>query len=416
MKLNAPKVPRTAAAAEADGGFRGSLDEIAREGARRMLQAALLTEADAFVARHASVVDEHGRRQVVRNGYLPPRDLLTGAGRLTLDAPRVRDKRGGEDGVSFTSAILPRYLRRSKALDELIPWLYLRGVSTGAMQDALTALLGENAPALSANVVVKLTGQWRDEFESWRKRDLSKEEYVYLWADGIYCNVRLEEERQCLLVLIGATKDGRKELVAVQDGLRESEQDWLALLTDLKRRGLRQPPQVAVGDGALGFWAALHKAFPTTKTQRCWVHKTANVLSKLPRHSHGAARQALEAIWNAGTEQEARKAVLAFKEAFGAKHPKAVECVLKDQVELLAFYDFPAEHWLHLRTTNPIESTFATVRLRHDKTKGNGTAAATLAMVFKLAQLAAKGWRKLNGYAQLVQLLAGRKFVDGIAA
>lgn len=416
MRLNTPKVARPGAVVEVGEGIRCGLDEVVREGARRMLQAVLESEVDDFVARHASVVDADGRRQVVRNGHLPQREVLTGAGRLPVEAPRVRDRRGAEDGVTFSSAILPRYLRRSKALDELIPWLYLRGVSTGAMQDSLTALLGENAPALSANVVVKLTSQWRDEFAAWRKRDLSQEEYVYVWVDGIYCNVRLEEERQCLLVVIGATKDGRKELVAVQDGLRESEQDWLTLLTDLKRRGLSKPPQIAVGDGALGFWAALHKAFPTTKTQRCWVHKTANVLAKLPRHSHGAARKALEAIWNAGTRKEAEKAVLAFKEAFGAKHPKAVDCVLKDQVALLAFYDFPAEHWLHLRTTNPIESTFATVRHRHDKTKGNGTAAATLAMVFKLAQLAAKGWRKLNGYAQLVQLLEGRKFVDGIAA
>lgn len=416
MKVNATKVPRPAAVVEANDGFHGSLDEIAREGARRMLQAALISEADEFVERHAAVVDDAGRRQVVRNGYLPKRELLAGAGRLALRAPRVRDKRGADDGVRFTSKILPRYLRRSKALDELIPWLYLRGVSTGDMQESLTALLGADAPALSANVVVKLTAQWRDEFATWRKRDLSGKQFVYLWVDGIYCNVRLEEERQCLLVVIGATEDGRKELVAVQDGYREGEQDWLALLTDLKRRGITKTPQVAVGDGALGFWAALAKVFPKTKAQRCWVHKTANVLSKLPKHSHGAARTALEAIWNAGSKKEAEKAVAAFADAFGAKHPKAVECVLKDQVELLAFYAFPAEHWLHLRTTNPIESTFATVRLRHDKTKGNGTAAATLAMVFKLVQLASKGWRKLNGYPQLIQLLAGRKFVDGIAA
>lgn len=416
MKEIATKVPRAAPERVTAAGFQSTLDELVREGARKMLQAAIEAEADAFVARYAEVVDERGKRQVVRNGYLPQRDLLTGAGRLPLDAPRVRDKRGPDEGVAFTSAILPRYLRRSKALDELIPWLYLRGISTGAMQDALQALVGANAPALSANVVVKLTQQWRTEFEAWRRRDLSQDEYVYLWADGIYCNVRLEEDRQCLLVVIGATKDGRKELVAVQDGHRESEQNWLELLTDLKRRGLTKPPQLAVGDGALGFWGALHKSFPTTRTQRCWVHKTANVLSKLPKHSHGSARKALEAIWNAGKRKEAEKAVRAFETAFVAKHPKAVECVLKDEKALLAFYDFPAEHWRHLRSTNPIESTFATVRLRHDRTKGNGTAAATLAMVFKLAQVAAKGWRKLNGHAQLVLLLQGQKFVDGIAA
>ena len=379
-----------------------------------MLQAALIAEADEFVERMAGEVDKEGRRFIVRNGYLPEREILTGAGRLPVHAPRVRDKRGGEDAVRFSSRILPVYLRRSKRLDELIPWLYLRGISTGGMQDALTALLGKDAPALSANVVTKLTAEWREEFAAWQKRDLSKQEYVYLWADGIYCNIRLEEERQCLLVVIGATKDGRKELVAVQDGLRESEQDWLALLTALRRRGLTKAPQLATGDGGLGFWAALAKAYPKTRKQRCWVHKVANVLSKLPRHSHGAARSALEAIWNAGKRDEAEKAVQAFRSAFGAKHPKAVECLLKDQEALLAFYDFPAEHWLHLRTTNPIESTFATVRLRHDKTKGNGTAAASLVMVFKLVQLAERSWRRLNGQAQLTQLVAGRKFVDGV--
>lgn len=390
------------------------MDELAREGARRMLQAAVIAEADAFVEGLASDVDEQGRRFVVRNGYLPERDILTGAGRLPVRAPRVRDKRGGDDAIRFSSRIVPAYLRRSKALDELIPWLYLRGISTGGMQDALSALLGEDAPALSANVVTKLTAEWREEFAAWRKRDLSKQEYVYFWADGIYCNVRLEEDRQCLLVVIGATRDGRKELVAVQDGFRESEQDWLALLTDLKRRGLTRTPQLAVGDGALGFWAAIAKVFPKTRRQRCWVHKVANILSKLPRHCHGAARAALEAIWNAGTRKEAEKALEAFASAFGAKHPKAVECLTKDKEALLAFYDFPAEHWLHLRTTNPIESTFATVRLRHDKTKGNGTAAASLVMVFKLVQLAGRTWRRLNGQAQLIQLLAGRKFVDGM--
>jgi transposase-like protein len=403
-------VPQPAHAGE----FKMSLDEIVRDGARRMLTTVLEAEVTDFVARHGSVVDNAGRRVVVRNGYLPEREVLTGAGPLPVAVPRVRDKRGTEEGVKFTSAILPPYLRRSKTLDELIPWLYLRGVSTGQMQDALTALLGEDAPALSANVVTRLTAHWHEELAAWQKRDLSKEEFVYLWADGIYNNIRLEEDRQCVLVLIGATKDGRKELVAVQDGFRESKQDWLALLTDLKRRGMTVSPKVATGDGALGFWSALDEVFPTTRQQRCWVHKIANVMAKLPRHSHGAARKALEAIWNAGTRKEAEKSVIAFAAAFKAKHPAAVECVLKDQDELLAFYEFPAEHWTHLRTTNPIESTFATVRLRHDKTKGNGTRAASLVMVFKLVQLAARGWRKLNGHDQLIQLVAGRRFADGV--
>lgn len=403
-------VPQPAVAGE----FKMSLDAIVHEGARRMLAKALEAEVADFVGRHEHVVDAEGRRVVVRNGYLPERDVLTGAGRLSVAVPRVRDKRGGIEAVKFSSAILPPYLRRSKTLDELIPWLYLRGISTGQMQDALTALLGKDAPALSANVVTRLTAQWHEELAAWHNRDLSKQEFVYLWVDGIYNNIRLEEDRQCVLVVIGATKDGRKELVAVQDGFRESKQDWLALLTDLKRRGMTVAPKVAVGDGALGFWAALDEAFPKTRQQRCWVHKIANVVTKLPRHCHGAARRALEAIWNAGTRKEAEKAVTAFATAFKAKHPAAVECVLKDREELLAFYDFPAEHWTHLRTTNPIESTFATVRLRHDKTKGNGTRAASLVMVFKLVQLAARSWRKLNGHDQLIQLVAGRRFADGV--
>jgi putative transposase len=403
------KVPRRDDAGE----LKKPLDEIVKEGARRMLVAALEAEVKTFLEGQKEV-GEDGRRLVIRNGYLPEREVLTGAGPLAVSAPRVRDKRGSELGVKFTSAILPRYLRRSKTIDELVPWLYLRGISTGQMQDALTALLGEGAPALSPNVVTRLTSDWHKEYLEWRRRDLTKEEYVYLWADGVYNNVRFDEDRQCILVLIGATKAGRKELIAVQDGFRESKQDWLALLTDLKRRGLTVSPKIAVGDGALGFWAALDEVFPRTRRQRCWVHKTANVIAKLPRHCHGATNVALQAIYNAATRKEAEKALTAFASAYGAKHPRAVECLLKDREDLLAFYDFPAEHWIHLRTTNPIESTFATVRLRHDRTKGNGTRAASLVMVFKLVQLAAQSWRTLNGHDQLIQLLAGRRFVDGM--
>lgn len=383
-----------------------------------MLQAAIDAEVAEFLGRHEDRRDEQGRRLVVRNGHLPSREILTGAGPLEVRQPRVRDRSPQkEQRVQFSPSVLPPYLRRSRSLDELIPWLYLKGVSTGDFSDALRALLGDNAPGLSANCVVRLKEQWSAEYEQWSRRDLSQTQYVYLWADGIHVNVRLESEensRQCLLVLMGATADGKKELIAVRDGYRESEQSWSELLLDLKGRGLSLAPKLAVGDGALGFWAALRKVFPETREQRCWVHKTANVLAKMPRSVQPRAKEALHEIWQAETREAANKAFDAFLEKYQAKFSAACECLRKDRDVLLTFYDFPAEHWMHLRTTNPIESTFASIRLRHRRTKGSGTRRTSLAMMFKLAQSAEKRWRRLNGHQQIIHVLEGRNFTDGI--
>lgn len=398
-------------------GQRSTLDELVRRGAQQMLQAALEQEVQAFVEGYASRRDQRGNRLVVRNGYKDEREILTGAGPLRIQQPRVRDKSPEVDQrVQFSSNILPPYLRRSKSIEELIPWLYLKGVSTGDFQEALQALLGENAVGLSANVVVKLKEQWAAEYDEWSKRDLSGKQYVYLWADGIHVNVRLEEEgndRQCMLVLMGALADGTKELVAVVDGYRESKQSWYELLVDLRQRGLTLAPRLAVGDGALGFWAALPEVFPGTRQQRCWVHKTANVLNKMPKSVQPKAKSALQEIWMAETREAATKAFDDFLEKYQAKYEAACNCLKKDRDELLTSYDFPEEHWKHLRTTNPIESTFATIRHRHRKTKGNGSRRASLAMMFKLGKSAEKHWRKLNGKDMLPLLLEGRTFVNG---
>ena len=389
------------------------LDVLVREGARKMLQAALEAEVNSFLEEHALLRDDRCNRRVVRNGHLPERSILTGAGPLEVRQPRVRDRALEGEKIQFCSSILPPYLRRSKAIDELIPWLYLKGISTGDMGQALEALLGPEAKGLSANVVVQLKEQWSQEVNEWNQRDLSQKHYVYLWVDGIHFNIRLEEERQCILIVMGATVDGKKELVAVQDGYRESEQSWHELLTDLKQRGLEQPPLLVTGDGALGFWKAVRKVFPTVTQQRCWVHKTANVLDKMPKGVQKRAKADIHEIWMAETCEEAEKAFDTFIAKYESKYPKAVECLKKDRTELLAFYDFPAEHWVHLRTTNPIESTFATVRLRHNRTKGNGTRQACLAMVFKLVQSAEKRWKRLKGHARIVDLTQGKKFING---
>jgi putative transposase len=397
---------------------RSPLDELVRAGAQKMLQKAIEDEVQQFLSEQAERVDEQGRRLVVRNGHLPSREVLTGAGPLEVRQPRVRDNTPDPDGrVCFTSSILPPYLRRSKSIDELIPWLYLKGISTGDFSEALQALLGEDAKGLSPNVIVRLKEQWCQEYEEWSRRDLSDKQYVYVWADGIHANVRLEtpeNRRQCLLVLMGATADGHKELIAVIDGYRESEQSWYELLIGLKQRGLKFAPKLATGDGALGFWAALRKVFPETREQRCWVHKTANVLNNMPKSVQPRAKADLHEIWMAETREQAHRAFDAFLDKYGPKYPAASECLKKDREVLLAFYDFPAEHWIHLRTTNPIESTFATIRLRHRRTKGNGTRRASLAMMFKLAQSAQKHWRRLNGHGQITYLLQGDKFIDGI--
>lgn len=397
---------------------KSPLDELVREGARRMLQSAIDAEVEAFIAHHCDRRDEQGRRQVVKNGNLPERKILTSAGAIPVTQGRVRDNHPDEDKrVTFSPSVLPSYLRKTPAIEELIPWLYLKGISTGDFAEALQSLVGERAAGLSANVVVRLKEQWSVEYEDWNKRDLSEKEYVYVWADGIHVKVRLEDDankRQCILVLMGATADGQKELIAVLDGYRESEQSWRELLLDLKQRGLTTAPKIAIGDGALGFWAALRKEFPDTREQRCWVHKTANVLNKMPKSVQPKAKADLHEIWQAETEEEANKAFDHFLEKYGAKYAGACECLKKDRDVLLAFYDFPAEHWSHLRTTNPIESTFATIRLRHRKTKGNGTRRASLAMMFKLAQSASKKWRRLNCHEKVKLVIEGRSFKDGI--
>ena len=400
-----------------DGSSKDVLDEILREGARRLLTRAIETEVETYLTERQHVVDAEGRRQVVRNGHLPERSLQTPMGAIPVKQPRVRDRRLAGEREEFRSSILPPYLRKTKALEELLPWLYLKGVSTNDFREALKALLGPDAPGLSPSTVTRLKAAWEDEYKDWHKRSLKDKRYAYLWADGVYFHIRLEDPgnaRQCILVLMGATPDGKKELVAIADGYRESEQSWRELLLDLKSRGLTVAPELATGDGALGFWAALAKEFPTTRPQRCWVHKTANILNKMPKSVQGKAKSMLHDIWMAPTRREAYQAFDLFVDTFRAKYPAAVTCLVKDRETLLAFYDFPAEHWIHLRTSNPIESTFATVRLRTYKTKGSGSRIACLAMVFKLALSAQKRWRALNGSKLLADVIDGVVFEDGV--
>ena len=390
------------------------LTTILRQGAQTLLAQAIEAEVADWIDRHAAVTDEQGRRQVVRNGRHPARSVLTSLGPVPVTQPRVHDRRPEGQREKFTSKILPPYLRKTKTIDELLPWLYLKGVSTGDFHEALASLLGPDAPGLSASTVTRLKSVWGEEYRQWTQRDLSGKRYVYVWADGIHFNVRLEEDRSCILVLMGATEDGRKELIAVQEGVRESEISWKELLLDVKGRGLAVDPSVAVADGALGFWKAVGQVWPKTRGQRCWVHKTANVLDKLPKRLQPTAKEKLHQIYQADTREAANEAFDLFVETYEAKYPKAVQCLAKDREELLTFYDFPSEHWVHLRTTNPIESTFATVRLRTKKTKGCGSRLATLTMVFKLAQSAQKRWRKLNGYERIGEVIAGKIIKDGV--
>jgi putative transposase len=391
-----------------------ALTEILRDGAKRLLAEAIQAEVADWIESHAPIKDLAGHRQVVRNGYLPERTIQTGLGDIQVKQPRVHDRRAGEERIKFTSSILPPYLKRTKSLDELLPWLYLKGVSTGDFSEALGALLGSDAPGLSATTVTRLKAAWEVEFDAWSKRSLAGKHYVYVWADGVHFNIRLEQDRQCILVLMGATADGKKELIAIADGYRESEQSWKELLLDAKARGLEIEPSLAIGDGALGFWKAIRQVWSTTQEQRCWVHKTANVLDKLPKGTQPKAKAALHEIYEAETKADAEKAFDLFVKTYEAKYPKAVECLVKDRGLLLTFYDFPAEHWRHIRTTNPIESTFATVRLRTVKTKGSGSRMACLTMVFKLMESASRSWRLLNGSSQLQAVISGAKFVDGI--
>jgi transposase-like protein len=393
-----------------------ALTPILREGAQRMLAQAIEAEVTDYIERHAQERDAAGHRLVVRNGHKDEREIQTGIGPIAVRQPRVNDKRIDENGqrLQFTSAILPPYLRKTRSIEELIPWLYLKGISTGDFSEALAALLGPEAPGLSASTIVRLKQVWQDEYETWSKRSLAGKRYVYLWVDGIHFNIRLEEDRQCILVVMGATPEGKKELLAVQDGLRESEISWRELLLDLKARGLAEAPKLVVGDGALGFWAALRKVFGETREQRCWVHKTANVLNELPKGRQGKGKKMLHDIWMAETKADAEKAFDLFIQTYEAKYPRATTCLAKDRDVLLTFYDFPAEHWMHIRTTNPIESTFATVRLRTHRTKGCGSRIACLTMVFKLAQSAQQTWRALNGSLLLEDVIRGIQFVDGL--
>jgi transposase-like protein len=384
------------------------LDGLVREGARRMLLAALRAEVDEYVAQHADHRDEVGHALVVRNGVAEPRTVTTAAGELEVQAPRVHDRR---EGRRFTSAILPPWARRSPKVTEVLPVLYLRGISTKDFEPALAEFFGSEA-GLSASTIQRLTREWSQELVAFQQRDVSQADYVYLWADGIHFNIRLDHERLCCLVLIGVRADGHKELVAVGDGYRESTESWSELLRDLKRRGMRAP-MLAIGDGALGFWGALREVFPESREQRCWVHKIANVLDAVPSSLQPKVKAALHAIMNAENKEAADLAMDQFEATYGAKYPKGVDKVLKDREVLLTHFDFPAEHWIHLRTTNAIESTFATVRLRTRKTKGAGSRTAGLAMAYKLLAAAQARWRCVNAPHQVALVRAGATFVDG---
>jgi transposase-like protein len=383
------------------------LDELCQMAAREMLALALEAERRSHLEAHADLLDALGRRMVVGNGYARPREVMTGAGMVEVAAPRVDDRR---DGERFRSAILPPYMRRSPKVTEVLPILYLRGLSTGDFAPALQAFFGSDA-GLSASTICRLTESWQDEHERWSKRSLKDVDYVYWWVDGIHFNIRLEEDRLCCLVIVGVRPDGTKELVAIADGYRESTDSWAEVLRGLKKRGLTAP-EVAVGDGALGFWAALRDVFPSTKEQRCWVHKTANVLDALPKRLYPGAKAALQAIYTADHRSTALDAVRAFADEFSSR-PKATKKITEELDSLLAFYDYPAEHWIHLRSTNPIESTFATVRLRQRVTKGAGSREAGLAMAFKLVQAAQDRWRKVNAPHLVALVRAGATFIDG---
>ena len=388
------------------------LTEVLRQGAQRLLAQAIEAEIAVLLAQYADCHDSQGRQGVVRNGSLPEREVQTGIGAVRVKVPRGRDRSGR--GIRFHSALLPPYIRQSKSLDALLPWLYLKGVSTGDFAEALQALLGPEAPGLSPATISRLKQGWQQELTQWQSRSLTGKRYVYFWVDGVYFETRLDEARHCILVIIGADPSGHKELVGLWDGYRESEQSWKELLLDLQSRGLEHGPTLAIGDGALGFWKALRQVYGQTRGQRCWVHKTANVLDKLPKDLQPQAKQRLQAIWMAPDRQRAELAFDLFIATYEAKYPKAAACLAHDREVLLAFYDFPAEHWGHIRTTNPIESTFATVRARTDKTRGCLSRVTMLAMVFKLYQSAAKRWHRLRAAHYLPEVMQGMAFKDGL--
>ena len=387
------------------------LTAMLRQGAKDLISRAVQAELTEFLAQYQDVVDDQGRRSVVRNGYQPAREIMTGIGPVDIKVPKTRDKSG--QGIHFRSDLLPPYIKRSKSLETVLPWLYLKGISTGDFSEALASLLGEDAKGISAGTISRLKQAWIQEHDVWRQRDLSGQRYVYIWADGIYFNIRGDEARQCILVIIGVTAQGNKEFLAIDDGYRESAQSWKEVLENLKSRGMNQP-KLAIGDGALGFWKALQEVFGETRAQRCWVHKMNNILNKMPKGIQGKAKQHLQDIWMAEVKADAEAAFDLFLKTYQNKYPKACECLEKDREQMLAFYDFPAEHWVHIRTSNPIESTFATVRLRTAKTRSCVSRTMILTMVFRLGLSAEKGWRKLRGFKRLADVINGVKFIDGI--
>lgn len=404
----------TTALPDPSGFSADPLTDLIRSGARRLIEQALEAELSGLLAQFSGETTLEGHTRIVRHGHLPEREVMTGIGPVPVKVPRVRDRGQQAEKVRFTSSILPPYLRKAQSVEELLPWLYLKGISTGAFQEALAALLGPNAAGLSSSTISRLKADWWDEYERWQRRDLSARRIVYVWADGVYFKPRMAEEKQCVLVLIGADEWGRKEILGLTDGYRESTQSWRELLLDLKRRGLSHAPDLAVGDGALGFWAALREVFGSTCEQRCWFHKTGNVLNAMPKSIQSKAKGHLHDIWQAETRVDAETAFDFFIETYGVKYEKAVAKLVKDRDVLLAFYDFPAEHWKHIRTTNPIESTFATVRHRTGKTKGCLSRKTGLAMAFKLMISAQGKWQKLNGANRMPEIIQGVAFVDGI--
>jgi len=388
------------------------LTGLLRQGARKLIHQAIESELCELLEGYADIRDEHGRRAVVRNGRLPERDILTGIGPVPVRIPKVRSRMG--EPVVFRSSLVPPYVRKARRVEAALPWLYLKGISTGKMREALEVLVGSEARGLSPSVVSRLKREWEAEYEDWRKKDLSKDRWVYLWVDGIYSGLRSERQKLCVLVVIGVNERGEKHFLAIEDGVRESTQSWREVLLNMKERGLERPPSVAVGDGALGFWAAVDEVYPETRHQRCWVHKMANVLNYLPKSVQPKAKKGLQEIWMSPDRKMAERAFDHFVHVYGAKYPRAVKCLVKDRNSLLTFYDFPAEHWVHIRTTNPIESTFATVRHRSDQAKGCVSRQTMLAMIYKLGMGAEKRWQRIRGFGHLAKVIKGVKFKDGM--
>ena len=391
--------------------FDDPLTDLLRRGARQLIAEAVESELQELLKEYSDFRNKAGHKQIVRNGYLPAREIQTGIGPVTVKVPKIRDKSG--QGIKFNSTLLPPYLRKTRAIEEALPWLYLKGISTGDFKESLHALFGNDAKGLSPSTISRLKSIWEKEHETWSRRSFKNKRYVYIWADGVYFNVRSDNARQCILVVIGVTEMGIKEFVAIEDGYRESEQSWTELLLRIKSQGLNHSPELAIGDGALGFWKALRKIYPETHHQRCWVHKTANVLNKLPKTIQPKVKQALHEIWMAPTREDAYKAFDVAVSTYSDKYPKAMACLEKDKKEMLAFYDFPAIHWQHIRTSNPIESTFATVRLRTSKTRGCVARHTILSMVYKLGQSAQKKWRRLRGFRLLAEIIRGVEFRNG---